>query len=115
MTEQQLLRMAKRRLAILCRQDCPGHSYRPTVTRHGREGNGPFPATSPLAPRPRPGCPTRRLRCKVTYSLPHRRKERPDGRAGHLWAGSQPAYHCSKSTIVSKEWWAAGRKSVPLV
>jgi hypothetical protein len=45
-TEQQLLRMAKPRLAILCRQDCPGHSYRPTVTRHGREGNGPFPATT---------------------------------------------------------------------
>jgi hypothetical protein len=48
-TEQQLLRMAKRRLAILCRQDCPSHSYRPTVTRHGREGNGPFLATSAIS------------------------------------------------------------------
>jgi hypothetical protein len=37
------------------------------------------------------------------------------GRAGHLWAGSQPAYHCSKWTIVSKGWRAAGRNSVPRV
>jgi len=47
-TEQQLLRMAKRRLAILCRQDCPGHSYRPTMTPYGREGNGPFPAVTTI-------------------------------------------------------------------
>ena len=55
MTEQQLLRMAKRCLAILCRQDCPGHSYRPTVTRHGRKGNDPFLATLPLDRFPWPG------------------------------------------------------------
>ena len=37
------------------------------------------------------------------------------GRAGRLLAASQLAYHRSQWTIVSKGWWAAGRKSVPTV
>ena len=72
MTEQQLLRMAKPRLAILCRQDCPGHSHRTDrdAARQGRkqsipchDGDQPLPTT--LGAGRHASLRSRRISCRL--------------------------------------------------